>query len=371
MRVLLFGQHFSEYVVNVLSGFDQSIDIELIISKENIEAEISTECVPRSTAIHLVSMPGPKHAMQFVHSLRAVHQLLRQIRPDVVHFQEMPKGFTFLCWLLAKPALRVLTIHDITSHPGQDSKTSSRHEYIKQTMRRTADALIVHGDALAQQLALLDPALTRKAHIVPHPAMRTVPSLTFRPPTHNRLLFFGRIAKYKGLTCLLQACLKLQERRIPFTLVIAGQGDDFAANEALLQQIACKEIVHRRIAPDEIDRLFENADIVVLPYIEASQSGVAAYAMGFGKPCVATNTGSLPEVVQDGINGLICPAGDADALANRLETLLANPQLIQLYGANAYAMASGIFSSVSVAQKTLAVYSATVRNGLAPIEQPR
>ena len=73
-----------------------------------------------------------------------------------------------------------------------------------------------------------------------------------------------------------------------FSLVVAGTGDDFEVNKPGLKQIHHLTLVNRRIMPNEIENLFTSSDIIVLPYIEASQSGVIAYALGFGKPCVAT-----------------------------------------------------------------------------------
>jgi glycosyltransferase involved in cell wall biosynthesis len=360
MKVLLFGQHFSEYVLTFSSGFNHDIDYCLILSSENFRSEVTQSHCHAGERLHLVNMPGPKKIFQFLSSLYIVHRLLRRTQPDIVHFQEMPKGFTFLCWLLSRSTRRILTIHDITSHPGQDSTTSVRQEYIKNYMRRTAHSLIVHGEQLSVQLAELDPAFSRKAFVVPHPAMRTVPAIAARQPT-NRILFFGRIAKYKGLRYLIDACLKLQDREIAFTLVIAGQGDDFEIHRPLLRQIKSTQILNRYIEPSEINAIFADADIVAIPYIEASQSGIAAYALGFGKPCVATRTGSLPEVVRDQYNGLLCPPENSEELANCIQRLLTDPVMLRTLGENAYRLANGPFSPTEVAQSTAKVYGVALR----------
>lgn len=361
MKVLLFGQHFAEYVLTVASGFDKEVNLALILSKENFQDEIAR--AESSHPMLLISMPGPSKVLRFLSSLYAFHQWMRHHRPDVVHFQEMPKGFTFLCWLLSSSAKRILTIHDVTSHPGQDAKTSSRQEFIKNQMRRTADAVIVHGDALRNQLAHSDPIFPLKTFVIPHPAFRTLPVWNDAISKQHRILFFGRISQYKGLRYLLEAALILQQRHFPFMLVIAGQGDDLQANAALLDQVPSKQVINRRIAPAEIDRLFAETDLVVLPYIEASQSGVAAFALGYGKACVATSTGSLAEVVQDQFNGLICPPADAERLADCIQKVFLGTGLLQQFSRNSYALAKGRFSSNVIAESTYQAYR-TVRHAV-------
>jgi glycosyltransferase involved in cell wall biosynthesis len=86
-------------------------------------------------------------------------------------------------------------------------------------------------------------------------------------------------------------------------------------------------LVPRYVPMADVPALFGSARAVVLPYLTASQSGVAHLAMTFGRPVVASDVGDLPEVVIDGTNGLIVPPGDPAALAQALERLLTGPAL--------------------------------------------
>ncbi|MCS6940794.1 MAG: glycosyltransferase, partial [Roseiflexus sp.] len=63
---------------------------------------------------------------------------------------------------------------------------------------------------------------------------------------------------------------------------------------------------------------FSACDAVVLPYLEATQSGVAQLAIGFEKPMIATSVGGMPETIRDGETGLIVPPGDSAALADAI-----------------------------------------------------
>ncbi len=353
MRILLFAQHFAEYVLTLAQGFGPEVELMLVLASDNIAGEIPAgmACPLRVEAL---AMPGPARPAQLLAGVLRYRRLLRQFQPDVVHFQEMPKGFSFACWLASRAWPRVLTVHDVSSHPGQDAKSSWRQDAIRRHMRASAQALVLHGQALLEQLRRLSPSLAAHAHVVPHPAMRVQRAPT--PPAGKSLLFFGRIARYKGLRPLLEACLLLQARGQDFELVVAGSGDELEPNRALLSQVRQLRLLARRIAPDEIDALFQQCALVLLPYIEASQSGVAAYALGFGRPCVASRCGSLPEVIRHGHNGLLCAPGDVQGLADALQSLLNDPARLARFAAQAHALARGELAPQEAARLTLQLY---------------
>jgi len=76
--------------------------------------------------------------------------------------------------------------------------------------------------------------------------------------------------------------------------------------------------VNSYVPNEQLKPYFDLADVVVLPYISATQSAVVQLAFGFGRPVITTRVGGLHEVVQDGVNGLIVPPQDEVALANAI-----------------------------------------------------
>ena len=75
-------------------------------------------------------------------------------------------------------------------------------------------------------------------------------------------------------------------------------------------------LVDRYVPNEEVELYFRAADVAILPYESATQSGIIQVAYDFDLPVITTNVGGLPEVVHDGETGLIVPPGNPEALAN-------------------------------------------------------
>ena len=133
------------------------------------------------------------------------------------------------------------------------------------------------------------------------------------------LLFFGFVRPYKGLDVLLEA-LPIILREFPVHLLIVGEiwGDetDYRTQIERLGLSSHVTIVNQYIPNEDLRRYFGAADVVVLPYRSATQSGVIQLAFGFGKPVITTQVGGLAEAVVDDVSGLIVPPGDTSALAD-------------------------------------------------------
>jgi len=131
------------------------------------------------------------------------------------------------------------------------------------------------------------------------------------------LLFFGFVRRYKGLRYLLRALPDIR-KQIPARLLVVGEfWEEESAYHDLVRQLGLEGAVRfysEYIPNDEIAVYFSAADVVVLPYLEATQSAVAQLAIGFEKPMIATAVGGMAEAIQDGQTGLIVPAADSEAL---------------------------------------------------------
>jgi len=193
----------------------------------------------------------------------------------------------------------------------------------------TGHGFVVHSQEDADNLRAMRPlAVIRRS---PHPTYevfaagglsREAARRTLDLGTDERVvLFFGFVRPYKGLDVLLCALPAVLER-MPVTLLVVGEfwrGADEA--RALIDALGIAghvRLVNRYVPNEAVERYFAAADVVALPYVSATGSGICQIAFGHRRAVIATSVGCLPEVVIDGETGLIVPPGDEAALAAAL-----------------------------------------------------
>lgn len=166
-------------------------------------------------------------------------------------------------------------------------------------------------------------------------------------------LFFGRIEPYKGLGILLAAFKRLIDKKVLCRLIIAGSGVMHESTRLPSNQCI---VINRFIKDSEIKSIFLCANVVVLPYLSATQSGVIPLASEFARPVICSCIGGLPEMVATGETGLIVPPGNVVALADAMESMANNPILVQKMGQKARVHMIEHFSWATVAKQHRARY---------------
>lgn len=191
-----------------------------------------------------------------------------------------------------------------------------------------ADGFLVHARAEAERLA--PRAKGRPVRVHPHPSYeifhRGAPSrdeARARLKASGRvLLFFGYVRPYKGLADLLEALRRARPDAWDRLYVVGEFYEPRDRYARWLEDPALREkivVVDRYVANEEVGTYMAAADAVVLPYRSATGSGIAQVAFGAGVPVIATRTGGLEEVVEDGVSGLLVPPASPDALARAIE----------------------------------------------------
>jgi glycosyltransferase involved in cell wall biosynthesis len=140
------------------------------------------------------------------------------------------------------------------------------------------------------------------------------------PDGKKIILFFGFIRKYKGLDILLKALAKLYS---DYVLIIAGEVyGSFEEYQILIDALVLEKQVYlhtRYISNEEVPLFFSAADVCVLPYKSATQSGIISIAYHFDLPVIATNVGGLSESVLHNRTGIVVDAADAKLIAKAIE----------------------------------------------------
>jgi glycosyltransferase involved in cell wall biosynthesis len=132
------------------------------------------------------------------------------------------------------------------------------------------------------------------------------------------MLFFGFVRKYKGLEYLIRAMPEVL-RNITAQLLIVGEfWEAREPYQRMIEELGLQrsvQVVDHYVPNEEVGLYFSAADVVVLPYADATQSAVVSLAYAFDKPVITTAVGGLPEVVADGETGFVVPPRDHEALA--------------------------------------------------------
>ncbi|HYZ82796.1 MAG TPA: glycosyltransferase family 4 protein [Bryobacteraceae bacterium] len=235
----------------------------------------------------------------------------------------------------------VFTAHNVNS--GKRDQTDSLLNRITLRLQyHLVDHVFVHTDLMKAELAREFAVSERVITVIPFGINNSVPDTTLtRFQARERLaikeheqvvLFYGRIAPYKGLDILLSAFKQVLRHR-DCRLVIAGEpkGDsekyttnirDAIRSEALREQVTAR----LEFIPDEDTEVyFKAADVAVLPYTSIFQSGVLFLAYRFGLPVIASDVGSFRLDIVEGQTGFLCRPCDAGDLARTINKYFDSP----------------------------------------------
>ena len=143
----------------------------------------------------------------------------------------------------------------------------------------------------------------------------------------KNILFFGLIRTYKGLDILLEAFGRLPE---DYQLIIAGEPyGSFDKYQEIIDRLPNKENVHtwlKYIKDSEVTDYFSAADIAVLPYRSATQSGISSVSYHFEVPMIVTDVGGLKETIGDSGTGIVAPDGKPETIANEIIRYFNDPE---------------------------------------------
>jgi glycosyltransferase involved in cell wall biosynthesis len=312
------------------------------------------ECFYRRSAQRGLEAPA-RRLLKAAEHLGDMRRLRGTLSADVVHYQwlTMPALDTHL---LPPKRPRLLTAHYIL--PPSPSRRQTR---VARDLFDRMDAVVAHSEHGAARLRDelgLDSARVR---VIPHGAFDYLTRLPQEKPLPAELegaegpviLFFGLLRPYKGLDLLLEAFAQLEGAEL---WIVGNPRMDIAPLRAATQAAPGRvRFVTRFVEDAEIPAIFRRADLVVLPYRDAEHSGVLYTGLAFGKPMVLSAVGGFPEVAASGAARLVAP-GDADALAQALAELTADPEARERLAAAAQAAAEGPYSWDTVAAQTLALY---------------
>jgi glycosyltransferase involved in cell wall biosynthesis len=258
--------------------------------------------------------------------------LIARWSPDIVIFPWWMWGWAIPFYIIGKVVISKSTAeilyicHNVIEH-----ESSFWKKLLSRLALSIGGAFIVHSGQDYENLRRIFP--NARMEVAFHPTYEVFKHSTLtKREARTKLgldaqfkkvvLFFGVIRPYKGLMYLLEALPKIIEQMPDLYVIIAGEF--WESKETYLQRLGESEIennvkiIDEYVPNEEVATYFSSTDVVVLPYVSGTGSGIAQIAFGFNKPVIATRVGCLPEVVEDGKTVLLVepknPAEITDAV---------------------------------------------------------
>jgi len=224
--------------------------------------------------------------------------------------------------IIGKKTVKISILDNVKPHEGRFFDRFFNRFFINQN-----DGFIVMSDAVLKDLLSYNQKV--KYLRINHPVYNHFPPKINQNDaqkklgidvTKKTLLFFGIIRDYKGLDLLIEAMNYLDDS---YQLIIAGETyGSFDKYHEQIHSSKAKNRIHtfnKYIDDNEVTNYFSAAEVCILPYKSATQSGITAIANNYNLPIIATNVGGLTETIKDEVNGLIVDKPDAKLIASTIE----------------------------------------------------
>ena len=317
-RVAMIAPHFEEYALHLANALARSVPVQLYVDRRPLDRDFNGRAMPIEGRLTLIDV-------DYTRPVSVVRVLLGLIafRPSVLHIQE-PSGFakailaTIMSTLFRPFCTVALTVHDPEPHVGRDSKIVARFAAMRRYVRRHAELVFVHGDFCRSIYQARYARAGQAVRLTDHGVILGGVGPSPEGGDALRMLAFGRMEEYKGLDVLCATVEQMHAEGVAFKLTVAGHGPELDRLESRLRALPEVAIVNAFVPSIDLIAMIRASDCVVLPYLEATQSGVLAAAYANERFVVASNVGGLPDIVVDGDNGLLVEPGDPVALAGVL-----------------------------------------------------
>jgi glycosyltransferase involved in cell wall biosynthesis len=262
-------------------------------------------------------------------------RFLRRRRIDILHTHLFePSVVGLLAGAAARTRTRILTRHYSDYHTRIGKKWHVRLDRLCTRMSRGVIAVSEHT---ADHLINMEGAPAEKIHVVLNgidfdrakisgPEARASLRREFGAEDGYLLLVVARLHEEKGHRYLFEALDEIKRRADrPVRLLVAGAGTYEAAYRDQVRALGCEESVSFLGFRKDSADLMAAADLVVLPSLAEAFGLVLTEALYIGTPVVATRVGGIPEIVDDGVDGILVPPANGEALADAIVGLLNNP----------------------------------------------
>ncbi|MHA1381472.1 MAG: glycosyltransferase family 4 protein [Candidatus Helarchaeota archaeon] len=360
--MIVFGA--IDYSVALAQSLSDYCNIDFYINKYYLEEKDPSilDVIRNRVQINLYG----NYRIRDIRSISIYYELCKDILKknyDIIHLQEYGPPWLAIFWGIFRKIPLVMTVHDPYQHTGIPFHQKLYQDIMQRIFINKAKKIIVHGRLLKKQfLERYQGKESTDVVVIPHGDFKVLHHWDKNrrkdkeKSPKNNVLFFGTIRPNKGLEYLLKAEPIIRNQLSDYKIIIAGKFDDFRRYQRYINQNSKIEIINKYIPNCELPKYLNNASFVVLPYLSATQTGIIPLAYSFGKPVIATKVGSIPEIVEDGINGLLVEPKNEKVLANAIVRLISDDSLVKKMSNNAKNYCKKNLSWDSIAIRTILLY---------------
>lgn len=311
--------------------------VHVVVAKADRKADFEAEGVQvhyrQSRWLPLIGRrtPGLGESIGIATTLAGLHKRHRFDLVEIPNWEGMGYASTFA------PGLRVVirlhtSVAESIEMAGRPPTCKERFMIrIERASTRRARAVVTHSEAHRDRMAA---AYGRQdITVIPHGV--EIPE-TSRPPAGRMVLSIGRMNARKGMTTLIEAIPAVLAQAPDAVFKIAGPAEEEAGvKEFRAAYPALRQVEFLGIVPGErLGQLYEECALYVSPAVYESFGLTFAEAMARARPVVGCAASAVPEIVRDGIDGLLVPPRDAAALGGAIAGLLSNPERGRQMGAS-------------------------------------
>jgi glycosyltransferase involved in cell wall biosynthesis len=292
---------------------------------------------------------------QIAEITRRIADLKARLQPDLVHVNFCgPSSIFHLRTLAAHRAPTVMTLYAL---PEQEPSRTG----VVERLFAAADWVVGPSQAVIDRTREWFPQVATKSSVIYNTL--NLPEVEVRPLPFDRpeLLCLGRVVPDKGFDLVVDALASIVSVAPDIRLTIAGDGIDRPRLEEQARRLKVDDriVVAGWVAPTKILELINSATIVIVPsrWFEPAPL-VAIQAAHMGRPVVGARTGGIPELVVDGVTGVVVEKDDSEAIARAVIHLLGNPDEARAMGERGKARARSLFGW----QRCIDAYEALYRS---------
>ena len=288
---------------------------------------------------YIVSLSSPKDLFKVLRGQIKILTLVRNLSPDHIYFYNVPY-LAYLPTYLLSHVRKSIAVHDPIFHSGQ--KSVFYYSLLRKIVFSRCKNFFLFSESLVKPFIQKYKIPSEFVHLTSlgvYDQLNLYASndlIKTEKDDNLKILFFGRIQPYKGVSYLLKAYKKIVEKGLNNKVELSILGKGHIESDIIDFLTPGLHINNSFISTNDLVHALQQADIIICPYTDATQSGVIMTSFALLKPVIATNVGGLGEMIEDGKTGILIKPCDVDAIYDSIMDFYKNRDLLDAMSSNIY-----------------------------------